>query len=55
MTPVKNCTCYYSDDTTKIEDFNFEHILIDRKSYKNVLVYDFLLKILLFIICLWKI
>ena len=37
---VKNCTCYYFDDIIKIEDFNFDNILINEKWYKNVLVYD---------------
>ena len=32
MTPGKKCTCYYSDDVAKFEDFNFEHISIDEKS-----------------------
>ena len=33
-TVIKNCTCYYFDD------FDFDNILIDEKSYKNTLVYD---------------
>ena len=36
---IKNSTCYYFDDTTKIEDFDFDNILIDEKSYKDILVY----------------
>ena len=32
--------CYYFDDIIKIEDFNLDNILIDEKSYKNVLVYN---------------
>ena len=35
---IKNHTFYF-DDIIKIEDFDFD-ILIDEKSYKNILVYD---------------
>ena len=38
---IKNRTCYYSDDIIKIEDFDFDNILIDEKSYENVFVYNF--------------
>ena len=37
---IKNCTCYYFDDILKIEDFDIDNILIDEKSYKNILVYN---------------
>ena len=37
---TKNFTCYYFDDIIDIEDFNFDNILIDEKSYKHILVYD---------------
>ena len=30
---IKNCICYYFDDIMKIEDFDFDNILIDEKSY----------------------
>ena len=36
----KNRTCSYFDDTIKIKDFDFDNILIDKKSYKNTLVYE---------------
>ena len=32
--------CYYFDDIIKVEDFNFENVLIDEKSYKKILVYS---------------
>ena len=35
---TKNPTYYYFDDITKIEDCDFDHILIDAKSHKNILV-----------------
>ena len=40
---IKNRTCYYLDDIIKIEDFDFD-ILLDEKSYGNVLIYDILYK-----------
>ena len=36
---IKNCTCYYFNDITKIEDFDFDNILIGAKSYQNILNY----------------
>ena len=36
---VKNHTCYYFDDQIKFKDFDLDNILIDEKSYKNILVY----------------
>ena len=35
---IKNCTCYYFDDIIKIETFDFDKILINEKSYENILV-----------------
>ena len=37
---IKNRTCYYFDDILKIEDFDFNNVLINKKSYKNISVYD---------------
>ena len=36
---IKNHTCYYFDDQIKFKDFDLDNILIDEKSYKNILVY----------------
>ena len=36
----KNCMCYYFDDISKLEDFDFYNILIDKKSCENILIYD---------------
>ena len=36
---IKNCTCYYFDDIIKIEGFDSNN-LINKKSYKNILVYN---------------
>ena len=37
---IKNHTRYYFDEITKIEDFYLDNILIDEKSYKDVLGYN---------------
>ena len=46
---IKNRTCYYFNDLIKLEDFNlyFDNILIDEKSYKNILIYDIVYKTLI--------
>ena len=36
---IKNGTCYYFDDIIKLEDFDLNNILIDRRSYENIGVY----------------
>ena len=43
----KQRTCYYLDETVKIEHFDFDNILLDERSYKNDLVYDMSYKILI--------
>ena len=37
---IKNRTCYYFDDITKLEEFDGNNILIDQKSHENILFYD---------------
>ena len=37
---IKHCTCYYFDDIIKLEDFDLDNILIDKKSHENILIYD---------------
>ena len=37
---ITNRTCYYFNDVIKIEDFDFDNILLDKKSYENILIYD---------------
>ena len=37
---LKNGTCYYFDGIIKIEDFDIDNILIDEKSYDNILAYN---------------
>ena len=44
---IKSCMCYCFDGIIKFKDFNLDNILIDEKSYKNILVYDISYKILI--------
>ena len=37
---VKNRICCYFDSIIKFEDFDFDNILIDEKSYKSILDYN---------------
>ena len=39
-TDIKNGKWCYFDEIIKIENFDFDNILIDEKPYKNILVYD---------------
>ena len=32
--------CYYFDDRIKLEDFDLDNILTDKKSHENTLIYD---------------
>ena len=44
---IQNCACYYFNDIIKIEDFDFDKILLDEKSYENILIYDISYKTLI--------
>ena len=44
---IKISTWYYFDDIIKFEDFDIDNILIDEKSYENILVYSISLKTLM--------
>ena len=41
---VKNRTCYYFGDKMRVGDFDFNNILLDKKShekpFENILIYD---------------
>ena len=39
--------CCYFDDIIKIEDFDFDNVLLYDKSYKNILIYDVFCKTLI--------
>ena len=41
---IKNRTCYHFDYLIKSEDFDLDNILIDKKSHKNILIYEILCK-----------
>ena len=36
---IKFCTGYYMDGITKIENFEFNDILLHEKSYENIFIY----------------
>ena len=44
---IKIHTCYYFNDITKIEDFDFNNNLLNEKSYENISIYDVSYKILI--------
>ena len=37
---IKKTLCYYFDEIVKIEDFDNDNVLIVKKSYKNILIYN---------------
>ena len=39
---IKSRTSYSFDDIIKIEDFHFDNISLNKKSYENILIYDVL-------------
>ena len=44
---IKNRTCYYFDNIIKLEGFNVNNILIDKKSHENILIYETSYKVLI--------
>ena len=44
---IINRTCYYFVDLIKIKYFNSDNILMNEKSYENILVYDISYKTLI--------
>ena len=44
---IKNRTCYYFNDTIKLEELDIDNILIDEKSHENFLIYDISYKTLI--------
>ena len=38
---IKNHLCYYFDDMIKIADFDFNNILLNKKSYENIFIMMF--------------
>ena len=37
---IENQTRYYFDNIIKIQNFDFNNILVDQKSYENILIYN---------------
>ena len=44
---MKSRKCYYFDDIIKLEDFDLDNILIDKKSHGNILIYNISYKTLI--------
>ena len=44
---IKNGTCYYFDDIIRVEDIDFDNILLEKKSFENILIYDISYKALM--------
>ena len=44
---IENRTFYYFDDIIKIKDSDLDNILIDEKSYENILIYNISYKTLI--------
>ena len=44
---IKNRTYYYFDDVIKLEDFDLNNVLIDKKLQEHILIYDILYKTLI--------
>ena len=44
---IKNPTCYYFDGVIKLEGFDLDNTLVDKKSSGNILIYDILYKSLI--------
>ena len=37
---TKHCMCYYFDDKMRVKDISFDNILLDEKSYENILTHN---------------
>ena len=37
---IQNYMCYYFYDIIKLEDFDLDNVLVDKKSHENILIYD---------------
>ena len=37
---IKNRTCYHFDDIMTVIDIDFNNILLNKKPYKNLLIYN---------------
>ena len=37
---MKNLACYYFDNIIRVEDIDFDNVLLDEKSYEIILIYD---------------
>ena len=39
-TDTKNCTYFHFTDIIKIDNFDFDNVLLDEKAYEDILIYD---------------
>ena len=37
---INNCACYYFGDKINIYDFDLDNVLLHRKSYENISIYQ---------------
>ena len=37
---IKNGTCFFFDDTMRVVDIDLYKMLLDKKSYESILIYD---------------
>ena len=44
-TDIKNSVCYYFDDIINGTKINFSYILLNEKTYENILVYNISIKV----------
>ena len=44
---IKNCMCYYFNNIVKFEESDFDNVLLDKKSYENILIYSISYKTLI--------
>ena len=44
---IKHHMCYYFNDVIKLEDFDLDNILIEKKTHENILIYNISHKTLL--------
>ena len=44
---IKNATCYYFDGIIKLEDYDLDNISINKKSHKNIFIYEISYKTLI--------
>ena len=44
---IKDLPCYYFDELIKLQDFDLDNILIDKKWFENIFIYNISYKTLI--------